>query len=110
MAMSIRERTREVAVLKTLGFTKQSILRLYVSESITVALVGGVLGCVLAVLLVTVLRNAPGLSFFFLGMHVTLSTFILAIFTAGMVGFLSAILSAYTAAKLDIVEGLRHTG
>jgi putative ABC transport system permease protein len=110
MAMSIRERTREVAVLKTLGFTKQSILRLYVNESITVALVGGVLGCVLAVLLVTVLRNAPGLSFFFLGMHVTLSTFILAIFTAGMVGFLSAILPAYTAAKLDIVEGLRHTG
>ncbi len=110
MAMSIRERTREVAVLKTLGFTKQSILRLYVSESITVALVGGILGCVMAALLVTILKNAPGLSFFFLGMKVTFSTLLLAVFTAAMVGFLSAILPAYHAAKLDIVEGLRYTG
>ena len=48
MAMSIRERTREVAVLKTLGFTRQSILRLYVGEGVIVALAGGVLGCLLA--------------------------------------------------------------
>jgi putative ABC transport system permease protein len=110
MAMSIRERTREVAVLKTLGFTRHSILRLYVSESITVSLVGGVLGCVLAVLLVTVMKNAPGMGFFFLGMKVTIPTFLLAMFVAGMVGFLSAILPSYHAAKLDIVEGLRYTG
>lgn len=110
MAMSIRERTREVAVLKTLGFTRQSILRLYVSESITVSLVGGVLGCVLAALLVTVMKNAPGMGFFFLGMKVTIPTFLLAMFVAGMVGFLSAILPSYHAAKLDIVEGLRYTG
>jgi putative ABC transport system permease protein len=110
MAMSIRERTREVAVLKTLGFTRQSILRLYVSESITVSLVGGILGCVLAALLVTVMKNAPGMGFFFLGMKVTIPTFLLAILVAGMVGFLSAILPAYHAAKLDIVDGLRHTG
>ena len=110
MAMSIRERTREVAVLKTLGFTRPSILRLYVSESITVALVGGVLGCVLAVFLVMVLKNAPGMGFFFLGMTVTIPTFLLAMFVAAMVGFLSAILPSYHAAKLDIVEGLRYTG
>jgi len=110
MAMSIRERTREVAVLKTLGFTRQSILRLYVSEAITVALVGGVLGCLLAVGLVTALANAPGMGFFFLGMRVTIPTFLLSIFVAGMVGFLSAILPAYHAAKLDIVEGLRYIG
>ncbi len=110
MAMSIRERTREVAVLKTLGCTRQSILRLYVSESITVALVWGILGCIFALLLVAVLKNAPGLGFFFLGMKVTISTVLLAVFTAAMVGFLSAILPAYHAAKLDIVEGLRYTG
>jgi putative ABC transport system permease protein len=110
MAMSIRERTREVAVLKTLGFTRQSILRLYIGESITVALVGGFLGCVLAVLLVVVLKNTPGMDFFFLGMSVTAPTFLLAIVVAAVVGFLSAILPAYHAAKLDIVEGLRYTG
>jgi len=108
--MSIRERTREVAVLKTLGFTRQTILGLYVSESITVALVGGVFGCVLAVGLVAGLANAPGMGFFFLGMHATFTTFLLAIVVAGMVGFLSAILPAYHAAKIDIVEGLRYVG
>jgi len=110
MAMSIRERTREVAVLKTLGFTRQSILRLYVSEAVTVALAGGVLGCLLAVGLVAAMANAPGMGFFFIGMKVTLSTFVLALFVSGMVGFLSAVFPAYHAAKVDIVEGLRYIG
>jgi putative ABC transport system permease protein len=110
MAMSIRERTREVVVLKTLGFTRQSILRLYVSEGVTVALAGGVLGCLLAVGLVAALANAPGMGFFFLGMHVTIPTFVLAVVVAAIVGFLSAVVPAYHAAKLDIVEGLRYVG
>ena len=110
MAMSIRERTREVAVLKTLGFTRQSILRLYIGEAVTVALTGGVLGCPLAVALVKAIANAPGMGFFFLGMSVTFPTFLLALFVAGMVGLLSAIFPAYHAAKVDIVEGLRYIG
>jgi putative ABC transport system permease protein len=110
MAMSIRERTREVAVLKTLGFTRQSILRLYIGEAVLVALTGGALGCLLAAGLVIALANAPGMGFFFLGMRVTIPTFLLAIFVSAMVGLLSAILPAYHAAKLDIVEGLRYIG
>jgi len=110
MAMSIRERTREVAVLKTLGFTRRSILRLYVGESILVALTGGALGCLLAILLVSAMSHAPGMSLFLSGMKVTFPTFLLAIFVAGMLGLLSAILPAYHAAKLDIVEGLRYIG
>jgi putative ABC transport system permease protein len=110
MAMSIRERTREVAVLKTLGFTRQSILKLYIGEAVLVALTGGVLGCLLAAGLVTAIANAPGMGFFFLGMKVTPPTFLLAIFVSAMVGLLSAILPAYHAAKLDIVEGLRYIG
>lgn len=44
MAMSIRERTREVAVLKTLGFTRATILQLLVGEAVILALIGGVIG------------------------------------------------------------------
>lgn len=44
MAMSIRERTCEVAVLKTLGFRRNTILMLLVGESLTIALLGGFLG------------------------------------------------------------------
>ena len=110
MAMSIRERTREVAVLKTLGFTRQSILRLYIGEAVVVALTGGALGCLLAAGLVVAMANAPGMGFFFIGMRVTIPTLLLAVFVSAMVGLLSAILPAYHAAKLDIVEGLRYIG
>ncbi|MGA3195315.1 MAG: FtsX-like permease family protein [Terriglobales bacterium] len=110
MAMSIRERTREVAVLKTLGFTRRSILRLYLGEGVLVALSGGVLGCLLAFLLVSALKNAPGLGMFFAGMKVTPLTLVSAILVSGAVGLLSAIFPAYHAAKLDIVEGLRYLG
>ena len=44
MAMSIRERTGEVAVLKTLGFRQNAILYLLVGEAVAIALLGGVLG------------------------------------------------------------------
>jgi putative ABC transport system permease protein len=110
MAMSIRERTREVAVLKTLGFTRPTILGLYVGEAVTIALIGGVFGCLLAVALVTGIAHAPGMGFFFLGMAVTLPTFLFAVCVAAAVGFLSAVLPAYHAAKVDIVEGLRYIG
>ncbi len=110
MAMSIRERTREVAVLKTLGFTRQSILRLYIGESVLVALTGGVLGCLLALILVSLVSHAPGMTLFLSGMAVTPATLALAIVVAGLVGFLSAIVPAYHSAKLDIVEGLRYIG
>ncbi|MGD0468083.1 MAG: FtsX-like permease family protein [Terriglobales bacterium] len=110
MAMSIRERTREVAVLKTLGFTRQSILQLYIGEAVLVSLTGGALGCLLAIGLVSAISHAPGMNFFLSGVKVTPPTLLVAIFVAGMVGFLSAILPAYHAAGLDIVEGLRHIG
>ena len=110
MAMSIRERTREVAVLKTIGFTRRKILGLYVGESVTVALLGGILGCLVAFAMIAALTHAPGMGFFFLGMKVTWPTVLLAIVVAGLVGFLSAVFPAYHAAKVDIVEGLRHIG
>jgi putative ABC transport system permease protein len=110
MAMSIRERTREVAVLRTIGFTRGKILGLYVGESVTVALLGGILGCLLAAGLIAALTHVPGMGFFFLGMKVTLPTILLAVAVAGIVGFLSAVFPAYQAAKVNIVEGLRHIG
>jgi putative ABC transport system permease protein len=110
MAMSIRERTREVSVLKTLGFTRQSILRLYLGEAVIVALCGGILGCLLGMAMVSVLAHAPEMGLFFTGMKVTLTTLLLAVLVACAVGLLSAVFPAYHAARLDIVEGLRYLG
>jgi putative ABC transport system permease protein len=110
MAMSIRERTREIAVLKTLGFTRQLILGLYIGEAVLVALAGGALGCLLAIGLVSAISHAPGMGLLSAGIRVTPSTLLLALAVAGTVGLLSAIVPAYHAAKLDIVDGLRHIG
>ena len=52
MAQSVRERTSELAVLKTLGFTGQGILALVLAESLFIALVGGGLGLGVAWLIV----------------------------------------------------------
>jgi ABC-type antimicrobial peptide transport system permease subunit len=75
-----------------------------------VTLLGGILGCLLAVLLIAGIKQVPGMGFFFLGMKVTWSTYVLAILISGIVGLVSAIVPSYHAAKISIVEGLRHIG
>jgi putative ABC transport system permease protein len=110
MAMSIRERTREVAVLKTLGFTQQRILGIYVGEAVLLTLLGGIAGAVLATGLVEAVKHVPGMGFFFLGLGVSGATMALAVFVAAMVGLLSALIPAYHAARVSIVEGLRYIG
>src|SRR5208282_5944729 len=52
MAMSVRSRTREVALLKTLGFTRGRVLSIFVSESVALAVAGGVLGVGVAIPLI----------------------------------------------------------
>src|SRR5262249_41922401 len=48
MAMSVRERVKEIGVLKTLGFTRGNVLTMIVAESVIIAMLGGFLGCVMA--------------------------------------------------------------
>src|SRR5215831_16036923 len=108
MAMSIRERTREVAVLKTLGFTRRGILGLFVSEAVALSLAGGILGASLAALMVFGFSHAVQLTFFPLRM--TPGIWGLALLSAGLVGLFSSVLPSYHASKISIVDGLRHIG
>jgi putative ABC transport system permease protein len=109
MAMTIRERTREVAVLKTLGFTKGTILSLYVSEAVTISLIGGLIGASAATLLLFAIAHMPNGTFFG-GFKVNGPTFIASLAVAALVGFISAIFPAYQASHRNIVDGLRHIG
>ena len=110
MAMSIRERTREVAVLKTLGFTRQTVLGLFVGEAVTLALIGGMVGAAAAYGVVILFTHSPQASGFFQIMNVSTGTIVLAMIVAGLVGFVSAIVPSYQASRVNIVEGLRHIG
>jgi putative ABC transport system permease protein len=110
MAMSIRERTREVAVLKTLGYTRQTVLGLFVSEAVIVSILGGILGILAASGLVSAMAHSPQGGLFLAGISVTPITMLVALIVSGMVGLISAMIPSYHAAKVDIVEGLRYIG
>jgi putative ABC transport system permease protein len=108
MAMSIRERTREVAVLRTLGFTRQSILKLLLSESIAISVIGGLIGVALASgAILFMARPGIGLP---VSMHMTASTAAAAMVVAAFVGLVSGLIPSYRASNLGIVDALRHIG
>jgi len=110
MAMSIRARTREVAVLKALGFTRQRVLSMFVGESIALSLAGGVLGVVGAAFIIRGLTHSPAAIGIPADMKVTFPTVLFALLVAAAVGFISGCLPAYNASRTNIVEGLRHVG
>src|SRR5271170_113254 len=108
MAMSIRERTREVAVLRTLGFTRESILRLLLSESITIALIGGLVGVTFATgAILFIGRPGIGLP---VSLHMTVATALVVMAVAFLVGLVSGLIPSYRASNLAIVDAMRHIG
>ncbi len=110
MAISIRGRTREVAVLKTLGFTRSRVLSLFVGESIALSITGGLLGVLAALGLVQWISHAPAAIGVPMRFAVTLPTMAVALVVAASVGLLSAGLPAYHASRINIVEAIRHIG
>src|ERR1700723_646067 len=110
MAMSVRSRTREVAVLKTIGFTRQRVLSIFVSESVALAVAGGILGILGAIPVIWWLTR----SFIALGvplaMKVNWQTAGLSLLVALTLGLVSGYLPAFNASRMNIVEGLRHIG
>src|SRR5438045_2027663 len=60
ISMSVRERVREVGIMKTLGFTPGAILGIILGESAVISLIGGVVGCFLAAGLCVLIAHAPG--------------------------------------------------
>jgi putative ABC transport system permease protein len=107
MAMSVRERVREVGVLKTLGFTRESILGMILGEAVLLALLGGALGLGIASILCSLVRKAPG----FIGQIKTLSIHppvaLACLGVAASIGLISSLVPAWGAARTPIVEALR---
>jgi putative ABC transport system permease protein len=108
MAMSVRERVREVGVLKTLGFTRQAILGMILGESVVLAFVGGVIGLGIAAGLCGLVRKAPG----FVGQLKTLSIHppvaLACLIAAVVIGLISSVIPAWSASGTPIVEALRR--
>lgn len=109
MAMSVRERVKEVGILKTLGFTNGKILSILLGESVLIAVAGGAVGLGLTVLFCSVLRNAPS-TFADMGRLQT-PPWVLAssMAVAVMVGLLSSFIPAWSASRRNIIDAMRVT-
>lgn len=110
ISMSVRERVREVGVLKTLGFTPGSILGIIIGEAVVIAAIGGVIGALLAGGLCTFVRNFPYTQAFFRNLFFTPGVAATAIATALLIGFISAFVPAYGASRTSIIDSLRYAG
>jgi putative ABC transport system permease protein len=105
MAIAVRERVRELAVLKAVGFSDRFVLVLVMAETMVVAAVGGGIGLALAKLFT--LRGDPTrglLPFFYLPPKATILGFMLAL----AVGLMAGLLPALTAMRLRVVDALRR--
>lgn len=107
VAMSVRERTRELAILRTLGYTPGEILRLVIGESVLLALIGGVLGAGLSFLIIGSVREFGG---FFEAITPRWEQLLVVLGVALVVGVVAALVPAVSAARRNIVESLRFTG
>lgn len=106
MLMNQRERTSEIAVLKTVGFTDRTIFTLVIVEAAFMALSGAAVGLGLAI----ILPKATGFNAFgFLpGFHVTSGTALVGAGIALLLAVVSGFTPAYQAAKLPVVQALRR--
>ena len=108
MAMTVRERTKEVGTLKAIGFKRHTIAGLFLGESILLAIVGGVIGIGGAVLLyrsVDMSLYIPNLVSFKPEPETLIAAFVLSI----LVGVVSVVYSTYRVTGLTIAEALRST-
>ncbi|MGA3091285.1 MAG: FtsX-like permease family protein [Terriglobales bacterium] len=106
VAMSIRERTAEVAVLRTMGLVPKTIAALFVGEAVTLCLVSWLLAGIAAYGLVHVIvYSAAPLAVFLKIKPIAMAASLVLAVTLGV---LSAIIPAYRASRMNIVQGLRH--
>ena len=104
MAQSVRERTGELAVLKTLGFRDSALLGIVLSESILIMLIGGLLG--VAIGWVVSQGIAAALAAFIPGIIVSTEIVLAAIAFMVAAGFVAGLFPALHAMRLSIVDAL----
>ena len=103
MLVSVTERTREIGVLKSLGFTGFDILFLFMVESILLGVFGGILGSTVGIAGAYSVETLLKLPVVF-----PFSLIAAGFFVAVMVGLVSGVYPARKAAKMKPVDSLRH--
>lgn len=107
MLVSVTERTREIGTLRSIGATKFDIRLQFITEALTICLLGGLLGILIGII---ICLNLSGISFGGeenLSAVVTPTSVLLAFVVSFLVGLISGAYPAYRASELDPIEALR---
>ena len=107
MLMSVFERTREIGVLRALGWGRRRILGLILREALMLGLLGGLAGIVLAFGLVFLIQSIP-----MIGEAIdavwSVQIFLRALSVALLLGLVGGLYPAYRATRLTPIEALRY--
>jgi putative ABC transport system permease protein len=103
MLVSVTERTREIGILKSLGFTNFNVLLLFIVESVVLSVIGGLLGIGLGVLGAYGAQSIMTLPSVF-PVKLILIGFVVSV----IVGLIAGVYPANKAAKMNTVDALRH--
>ncbi len=107
--MSVFERTREIGLLRALGWRRGRVLRLILGESLALSLLGGLAGIGLGVAVVSLLRGSPGIVGA-LGPQFSPELFARALITVAVLGLVGGAYPAWWAGRLLPLEALRYEG
>ncbi len=103
MLVSVTERTREIGIRKAIGAKTQEVMFQFLLESMTISLVGGIIGIIFAWVGATAISNVLDIP-----ANMTLWAVALAFFFSAGVGIFFGVYPAYKAARLDPITSLRH--
>lgn len=110
IAISIRERTREVAMMRSLGFAPRVLQALFVGETATLTFCAWAFGTLAAYGLVFAIVHSTVAGPFSVLLKIPLTTLGVSLLIAGLVAVGSAAIPSYRASRVGIVQGLRHIG
>jgi len=105
MMMTVFERTREIGVLKSVGWSKKRILSMIMGESIVLTIISGIIGSVLGLIAVIILFKYTGDD---MTLVFNINIFIKAFMVALSVGIIGGLYPAIKASKLSPTEALRY--
>jgi putative ABC transport system permease protein len=108
MAMSMRERTTEIAVLKAIGFSRRRVLGTVLGEACSITILGGMVGVAIGCGCLEALHGFST-QFFPLSIFELVGPWILyLIATSAAIGLASGLVPAVRAAQLSVIDGLRR--
>lgn len=102
VSMNVRERLKEIGVLRALGFTPQDIIWLVAGESSALSLMGGLIGLALAA------ASLGGRAALLAGLHLEPKTLLVGVGASLSIGLVGGLLPALSAVRLSVVETLRR--